>query len=65
MCDGRYKLEVTAHNFEGTESKYIIAWQEVDDDAEREPKIGQSEPREDEIENIILPISSSVNQNPP
>lgn len=63
MCDGGYKLEETAHNFTGTESKYIIVWQEFDDDAEREPKIGQSEPREDEGENIILQMSSSVNQN--
>ena len=56
---GGHKLEETAHNFIGTESKYFtIPWQEVDDDAEREPKIGQSEPGEDEGENIILQISS-------
>lgn len=64
MCDGGYKPEETAHNFKGTESIYIIVWQEVDDDAEREPKIGQSEPREDERENIILQISSGINRDP-
>ena len=56
--------EETAHNFKGAESIYLITWQEVDDDAEREPKIGQSEPREDEGENIILQISPSVNRDP-
>jgi hypothetical protein len=63
MCDGDYKLEETAHNFKGTESIYTIVWQEFDDDAERQPKIGQSEPREDEGKNIILQISSNVNRN--
>jgi hypothetical protein len=60
MCDCGYKLDETAHNFKGTESINIIVWQEVDDDAEREPKIGQSEPREDEGENIILPITNTI-----
>lgn len=63
MSDGGYKLEETAHNFIGTESEYIILWQEVDDDAEGEPKIGQSKPRKDKGENVILQISSSVNRD--
>ena len=64
MCYGEYKQEEAAHNFKGTESIYTIAWQEVDDDTESEPKIGQSEPWEDEREYIILSISSSVNRDP-
>ena len=63
ICDGDNKLEETAHNFKGTESIYTLVWQEADDDAECQPKIGQSEPREDEGKNIILQISSSVNLN--
>ena len=63
MCDGGYKLEETAHNCNGTERIYIIVWQELDDDAEREPEIGQSKPREDEGANIILQISLSVNRD--
>ena len=61
MCYVGYKPEETAHNFKGTERIYLIVWQEVNDDAECEPKIGQSEPREDEGENIILQRSSNVN----
>lgn len=51
----------TAHHFEGTESVDLAVWEEVDNDAEREPKIGQSEPREDKGKNIILQTSSSIN----
>jgi len=31
----------------------FTVWQEVDDDTECKPKVGQSEPGEDERENVI------------
>ena len=40
IFDGGYKLEETAHNFKGTKRIYLIVWQELNNDAEREPKIG-------------------------
>ena len=50
-----------AHNCKGTKSVEFTVWQEVDDDTECKPKVGQSEPGEDERENIILQTLSNVN----
>ena len=57
ICDRGYKLEET-HNFSVTKSIKSVGWQEVDDNAECEPNVGQSEPREDEAKNIVLQTSS-------